>query len=260
MRIGGFHHVTALAGDAQRNLDFYRKTLGLRLVKHTVNYDDPGTHHFYYGDAAGLPGSLLTFFPWGRVRGGRKGSGAVVSITVAVPDPPVPPPAEPDGIPIEFVAGEKAAIRSVTILESDRDAAVRLLGGVLGFEPVDALRFQVAPEQHIEIAHDPAAPPARMAGGMVHHIAFRVAGEAELLAWRARLIEAGWRASQVRDRRYFRSVYFKHAGGTLFELATDGPGFRIDEPPDALGASLCLPPWLEPHREEIAARLAPVSL
>jgi len=150
-------------------------------------------------------------------------------------------------------------ISSVTILESNLEASLNLLGKTLGLPQVAPLRFRVAEDQHIEIRHDPQAPPAKMGAGIPHHIAFRIGSEDDLQAWRAHLIQAGLRVSTIRDRHYFHSVYFKHPGGTLFELATDGPGFAIDESADLLGKSLCLPPWLETHRGEIATRLTPVQ-
>jgi len=258
MTIRGFHHVTALAGDAQQNLDFYTQSLGMNLVKRTVNYDDPGTHHFYYGDAHGSPGSLLTFFPWGLLRKPQRGAGQPVAIALAGSEDRTI--LDPDGITLEFVALKKAAgICGATILESDLEASLRLLGETLGLPQVDPLRFRVAENQHIQILHEPDAPHVKMGAGIPHHIALRAGTEESLLAWRVRLIEAGLRVSAIRDRYYFHSVYFKHPGGTLFELATDGPGFAIDEPANALGRSLCLPPWLAPHRTEIAERLTPVQ-
>ena len=262
MTIGGFHHVTALAGDAQQNLNFYTDSLRMRLVKRTVNYDDPGAHHFYYSDAHGAPGTLLTFFPWGRWRKPRRGAGQAVSITLAGPEDRTI--LDPDGISLEFVAVKGASgIVGATILESNLNATLSLLGETLALEQVEGTagrpRFRVAGNQYIDVLHEPGAQPVKMGAGIPHHIALRAGTEESLLQWRARLIAAGLRVSSVRDRHYFHSVYFKHPGGTLFELATDGPGFAIDEPADALGTSLCLPPWLEPHRAEISERLAPVQ-
>jgi len=242
MTISGFHHVTAIAGDAQQNLDFYTQSLGLHLVKRTVNYDDPGTHHLYYGDAPGSPGSLLTFFPWGAQRKGTGGIDVAQAVSLQGRE-----------------SSRPFRIASVTILESNLEAAQRLLAETLLLEQITPTSFRVADDQHIKIQHDPAAPPVKMGAGLLHHVALRAGTEESLRAWRERLVAAGLRVSAIRDRYYFHSVYFKHPGGTLFELATDAPGFTVDEPEDALGTKLCLPPWLEPHRAEIEARLTPIQ-
>lgn len=288
--IQGLHHVTALAGDAQRNLDFYARFAGLRLVKRTVNYDDPGTHHFYFGDRTGRPGSLLTFFPWGHVRKPRKGAGQVVAVAYAVAPgaleewsrrvgeagrmgsrfgAPVLTIRDPDGMDLELVGAEGAADRlerlhSVTLCERDLERIAALLERTLGFARVgqegNRTRFGVPGGGFFDVLHEPAAEPGKMGAGVIHHVALRVADEAAQLAWRARLMEAGLRVSHVKDRLYFHSIYFRPPGSTLFEIATDGPGFTIDESEAALGTSLCLPPWLEPHRADIAARLPVVDV
>jgi glyoxalase family protein len=227
----GLHHVTALAGDAQENLDYYTRVLHLRLVKRTVNFDDPGTHHFYFGDQRGSPGSLVTFFP-GFQRPARRGAGQIVS---------------------------GPNLECVTLCENDPEPTARFLA-ILGFKPASVEgnrhRFELAGgDARIDILHEPQTERGKMGAGAIHHVAFRVADEAGQLAWRARLIEAGIRVSPVKDRLYFHSIYFREPGGALFEIATDGPGFLIDEAEDALGSSLCLPPWLEPVRESIERRL-----
>ncbi len=287
--IQGLHHVTALAGDAQRNLDFYTGFAGLRLVKRTVNYDDPGTHHFYFGDRQGSPGSLLTFFPWGHVRRPRKGAGQVVAVAYAVgPEAleewsrragdtgrmgtrfgaPVLTITDPDGIDLELAAVDGAGDRlerlhSVTLCEHDRERTAALLEGVLGFprtgEEGNRTRFAVPGGGFFDILHDPAAEPGKTGAGVIHHVALRVADEAVQLDWRTRLMDAGLRVSKVKDRLYFHSIYFRPPGSTLFEIATAGPGFTIDESEAGLGGRLCLPPWLEPHRADIAARLPAVD-
>ena len=232
----GLHHVTALAGDAQANLDYYTQVLKLRLVKRTVNFDDPGTYHLYYGDHHGSPGTLLTFFT-GFQRQPKRGSGQIVAV-------------EPPGL------------HSVTLCETAVEPTARLLE-MLGFVAAGAegnlYRFELqGGVGRVNILHEPEAERGRLGAGAIHHVALRVAGEAEQLEWRERLMAAGVHVSPVKDRLYFHSIYFREPGGVLFEIATDGPGFLIDEPADSLGSSLCLPPWLEPGREGIEARLPPL--
>ncbi len=227
----GLHHVTALGGDAQVTLDYYTQTLKLRLVKRTVNFDDPGAYHFYFGDHRGSPGSLLTFFA-GFQRQAKRGAGQIVS---------------------------GPNLECVTLCENDPEPTAHFLA-ILGFEPAgvegNRHRFELpGGAARVEILHEPEAERGKMGAGAVHHVAFRVADESVQVEWRARLIEAGIHVSPVKDRLYFHSIYFREPGGALFEIATDGPGFLIDETEDALGSSLCLPPWLEPARESIEARL-----
>jgi glyoxalase family protein len=258
----GLHHVTALAGLAQGNLDYYTRGPRLRLIKRTVNFDDPGTHHLYFGDSAGAPGTLLTFFP-GFQRVPKRGSGQIVSLAYACPENQAFP-AGPDGLDIEWVGGEAFELRSVTLCERDFEPTARCLE-LLGFEPagVDGRRrrFQlVGGTARVDVLHEPEAERGKAGAGAIHHVAFRVADEAAQRGWRDRLVAAGIHVSPVKDRRYFHSIYFREPGGVLFEIATDGPGFLIDEPAGALGSSLCLPPWLEPMRESIEARLAPLDV
>jgi len=227
----GLHHITGLAGNAQEILDCYTQERKMRLVKRTVNFDDPATYHFYFGDERGSPGTLVTFFP-GFQRQAKRGSGQIVS---------------------------GPNLEGVTLCENDPEPTARFLA-ILGFEPAgvegNRHRFELAGGAgHIDVLHEPETERGKMGAGAIHHVALRVADEAEQLDWRARLIESGIHVSPVKDRLYFHSIYFREPGGVLFEIATDGPGFLIDEPADALGSSLCLPPWLEPMRESIEARL-----
>ena len=258
----GLHHVTALAGPVQANLDYYTQVVKLRLVKRTVNFDDPGTYHFYFGDQAGAPGTLLTFFP-GFQRLPKRGSGQIVSVGYACPAPEGSV-SDPDGLDISVVNGESPELRSVTLCERDLESTAHFLG-MLGFEPAgvegNRHRFELAAgNARVDILHEPEAERGKLGAGAVHHVAFRVKDEASQLDWRNRLMKAGVHVSPVKDRRYFHSIYFREPGGALFEIATDGPGFLIDEPEAALGTSLCLPPWLEPTRESIEARLSPLDL
>lgn len=282
------HHLTAFAGDAQRNLDFYRKFAGLRLIKRTVNFDDPATYHFYFGDERGTPGTLLTFFPWPTAPKGHVGHGQITGATVAVPagdleswerrareagvacsEPsprfgePVIVMCDPAGFALEFVgvAEGKMRLHSATLRELDPDKTSQFLTAILGFSSAgaDAQRTRWrANGAVIDIVPAEGAERAKLSAGMPHHIAFRVADEAAQLDWREKLVEAGVRVTRVIDRRYFRSIYFREPGGVLFEIATDGPGFFVDETEP--GSTLQLPPWLESHRESIERRLPPVHL
>lgn len=256
----GLHHVTALAGDPQRNLDFYTRVAGMRLVKRTVNFDDPAGYHLYFSTGAGSPGTLLTFFHWGRR--GAPGSGQIAGVTVCVPGPL--PLADPDGIGLEFIeSADLPGIQSVTLCEADAGPTVTFLRDVLGLniirEESNNARFELPDGTWIDIQHSPGTPRGKMAAGIVHHVARRVADEETQMEWRERLIRAGLRVSPVKDRLYFHSIYFREPGGVLLEIATDGPGFAVDEPEDQLGQRLCLPPWLEPARESIERRLTPLT-
>ncbi|MEO8097839.1 MAG: ring-cleaving dioxygenase [Acidobacteriota bacterium] len=277
----GLHHVTALCGDARSNIEFYTRTLGMRLVKRTVNYDDPGTYHFYFGDGDGRLGSLLTFFPWGRVVKPRKGSGQIVGVAFAVSptavkadgirfEQPVQTILDPEGMAVEMIGVAGAAamkaerLHSVTLLAADLAAVETLLGETLGLVRAgvegNRVRYAVGRDQFLDILHDGSAEPGVMGAGIIHHVALRVADEAEQMAWRERLVQAGLRVSPVKDRSYFHSVYFRKPGAPLFEIATEGPGLTLDESLDSLGQRLCLPKWLEPHRGEIEAQLPALEI
>ena len=283
----GLHHVTAFAGDAQRNLDFYTRFLGLRLIKRTVNFDDPATYHFYFGDKRGEPGTLLTFFPWPTAPAGRPGAGQIVCATLAVPASEVPrwtdraraakitcsEPAvrfgepcialcDPAGLAVELIGTEirEPRLHSVTVRESKPERTSAFLTDVLGFsfarEEGERTRWRLN-EAVVDIVPTQDPEHAKLSAGTVHHVAFRVSDDAAQLEWREKLIAAGVRVTRVIDRRYFHSIYFREPGGVLFEIATDGPGFFIDEAEP--GAALQLPPWLEPMRDSIERRLPPVN-
>lgn len=302
----GIHHVTAIAGPARRNLGFYVETLGLRLVKKTVNFDDPGTYHFYFGDAAGSPGTILTFFPWEHVAPGRLGIGETEETSFRVPEgaigywthrfvekgvahqAPVRRFGEtvlafkdPDGMRLALVgvagiAAEPAwaagavpaehAIRGfhgASLLVEDAAPTAAILTDVLGFAEVaregSLIRYRAgdtAVGGIVDLHGAGGFLPARMGGGSVHHIAFRAADDAEQEAMVARLAaNHRVRTTEQKDRNYFRSVYFRSPGGVLFEIATDVPGFAVDEPAAALGEALKLPRFLEPRRGAIEAVL-----
>jgi glyoxalase family protein len=308
----GLHHVTAIASDPQQNLDFYTDVLGLRFVKRTVNFDDPGTYHFYFGDDAGSPGTILTFFPWPKAARGHAGAGEVTHTAFSVPlksleywaerltakgilfektgkrfAEDVLTLADPDGMKLELVGHEDAgavkaprfsdvpeehAIRGffgVTMLEISAEETTATLN-MMGFEKVaeegNRLRFASAAGiaggalgNHIDVLVDPKANFGRSGAGSVHHIAFRAANDGAQLEWRE-VIGKHIGTTPVLDRDYFHSIYFREPGGVLFELATDNPGFAIDEPIESLGEALRVPKWLEPRRAELELRLAPLTL
>ncbi|HEX3815400.1 MAG TPA: ring-cleaving dioxygenase [Mycobacteriales bacterium] len=311
IRTSGLHHVTAIAGDPQHNVDFYLRALGLRLVKTTVNFDDPGTYHLYYGDEAGTPGSLITFFPWKNTPPGRLGNGQATTTSFSVPEQSlgwwrdhfaelnidadeienrrtedVLTFRDPDGLVLALVAHQGTpddrapwdngfipadhAIRglhSVTLSAASDTATSTLLVDGLGLRPAgqdgNRLRFAAGdggPGALVDLLITPDGPAGRVARGTVHHVAWRAPDEATQVAWRDELIDRGERVTDILDRQYFRSIYFREPAGTLLEIATDNPGFAIDEPLMELGRALKLPPWLEPTRRQIEAMLPTLNL
>ncbi|HET7264234.1 MAG TPA: ring-cleaving dioxygenase [bacterium] len=308
--LGGIHHVTAIAGDPQQNVDFYAGLLGLRLIKRTVNFDDPGTYHLYFGDEAGHPGTILTFFPWPGAPRGRHGAGQVTAVSFSVPpgslayweerlrgrdvafEAKESPFGEsilelpdPDGLPLELVADPRAglgrpwpgaavpaaqAIRgfhSVSLLEHEHTGTERMLTEVMGLQCAQIVGHRRryvfgngGAAAYVDIVGAPDASPAVVAVGTVHHVAWRVASDDAQAAWRRRLLEARVNVTPVRDRQYFHSIYYHEPGGVLFEIATDPPGFAIDETPGTLGTTLRLPPWLEPRRAALEERLPVLRL
>ena len=305
-RTAGIHHITGIASDPQRNLDFYAGTLGLRLVKRTVNFDDPTTYHFYFGDEEGTPGSILTFFPWPDARRGRQGGGqaAVVSFTIRpgsvgfwierlikkrvefsqpiarYEDERVIAFKDHEGFMGELVAHVAAealpgwsggsvppehsirGIYSVTLWLDANELTGQLLTNTLGFQLVreqgSIFRYAAGrggPGSIVDLRCVPGIWGGVMGAGTVHHVAFRAALEAEQVDLRTELTALGYNVTPQLDRDYFKSIYFREPGGVLFEIATDAPGFGVDEPFDALGQSLKLPDWLEARRFEIEALL-----
>lgn len=306
----GIHHVTAIAGDPQANVDFYAGVLGLRLVKLTVNFDDPGAYHLYYGDEAGHPGTIVTFFAWPGAPQGRRGAGQVVVTSFSVPESALgywierfgrhgvgfARPVErfdgeilrfvdPDGLELELIAAPGAddgrpwaagpvppehAIRGVygvTLAERSIERTAALLGEVMGFrlmeQSSELWRFEAgsgAARARVDVLAQPEEPRGHVAVGTVHHVAWRTPDEAEQHFWRGKVAASGIGVSAVMDRTYFRSIYFREPGGVLFEIATDPPGFTVDEPAEHLGTRLALPPWLEPQRARLEQALPPLRL
>ena len=312
LSISGLHHVTAIATDPQRNLDFYVGLLGLRLVKRTVNFDDPGSYHFYFGDARGTPGTILTFFPWPGARHGIRGTGQIeatafsISLNsidywlkrlkeqrVAAERTPIRFSEEvirftdPDGLSLELIASnptedpiepwDRSAVpvehslrgfHSVSQSLEGYERTAKLLTESFGYRLVEQAgnRFRFAAPsisgagRTIDLLCLPEGQRGQVAAGTVHHIAFRTANDEEQRAWREHLISLGYNVSPVMDRTYFHSIYFREPGGVLFEIATDPPGFTLDESLDALGENLRVPPWLEDARGEIERALPPITM
>jgi glyoxalase family protein len=242
MVLRGLHHVTCVCSDAQRTTDFYRDQLGFTLVKKTVNFDDPHSYHLYFGDETGSPGSLITFFEWPRAERGRLGRGTFESIGVVTPAVSEEREVEdPDGLWLRLLPGPRIKLHDVVAFGFP-DLYVGLV------DQAALLRF--AP---------PAAEVALIGAGITYHVAWRAADDGEQLRWAERLTELGLRPTAPQERKYFRSIYFRMPDGILCEIATDGPGFLVDEAPTRLGQSLALPPWLEGERATLERELAPIT-
>src|SRR5215211_3747435 len=296
-KIPGLHHVTAIATDPQRNLHFYVGVLGLRFVKRTVNFDDPGTYHFYFGD-----------------RRGTRGTGQVEATAFAIPPDSIgywlerlkqqhvtaertsPRFGEevirlmdPDGLLIELIAAvagvspanidlwpdspvpAEHAVRgfhSVSAALEGYERTARLFTETFGYRLVDEsgnrFRFvspdESAPGRIVDLLCQPDTATGRVAAGSVHHIAFRAKDQAEQLQWREHLVDLDYNVTPVIDRTYFHSIYFREPGGVLFEIATEPPGYMLDEKLDELGTHLRLPPWMESARSQIEQILPPIQV
>jgi glyoxalase family protein len=302
--VPGIHHVTAIASDPGENLSFYTNTLGLRLVKRSVNQDDVSVYHLFYADHEGSPGTSMTFFPYTGAREGLPGRGQVTTTAFLIPadsvdfwtdrlaeagvdaEPterfgdPVVAFEDPDGLQLELVAREDAppanlpdapvpeahAVRGffgVTLSLASTDPTANLLQA-MGYEETTAAhgrtRFESSGDlgSVVDLCEDPQAPQGTPGAGTVHHVAFRTT-EADHADWRDVLFEQGLRPTEVIDRTWFESIYVREQGGVLFEFATEGPGYTVDEDLDALGERLVLPEWLEDRREEIEDGLPPLE-
>jgi glyoxalase family protein len=309
LRILGLHHVTATVDQAQPDLDFCLQTVGLRLVKKTVNFDNPHVYHFYYGDERGMPGTIWTTFPYAGhgVRQGARGAGQIPATAFSVPrgslgswrarlsdrdvtmrdvEPrfgdEVVECVDPSGLLFDLVEAddarpawpgspvpEKSRVRglhSVTMHVRDAAPTVDFMRRALGYEiaGVEGTRTRMAVNgggagRSIDVVETPNAPAGVNGLGTVHHVAMAIETADEQVAMREELLRHGAHVTDVRDRCYFTSIYFREPGGVLFEIATMGPGFATDEPVDQLGRGLKLPPWEEPHRASIEPYLARVQ-
>lgn len=307
--IKGIHHITAIAGDAKRNYDFYTRILGLRLVKKTVNFDDPETYHFYYGDEVGTPGTILTFFPWGGISAGRRGTRQVTEIGYAVPEGSLDFWIErfkennvtynnvaekfgeqyltfldPDGLKFELTVPQTADPRKpwvtdevndahalqgfhhITITANKIEPTVKVLTDIFGYElsaaEVNRHRFinhSIDTANLVDLVEAPGEGAGHVAGGSVHHVAFRVSDDQILMEYREKVLAAGLQITEKIDRNYFYSLYFREPGGVLFEIATDNPGFSVDEAVADLGNGLKLPPQYEPYRDHLEKVLPEIN-
>lgn len=308
-QITGIHHITAITTDPQLNIDFYTGVLGLRLVKLTVNFDDPGSYHLYYGDRIGSPGSIITFFAWPGARNGLHGTGQVTGVAFSIPeqslhywverldehgvehDEPfhrfnewVLMFSDPDGLALEIVAAPGPAanhwnkspvppehsirgFHSATLSEEGYERTAKLLTTTMGFKLIDhsgsRFRYEIGESgigNLIDVLCLPDIQPGVVSAGTVHHIAYRTPDDSQQQAWRRDIADLGYNITPVIDRQYFRSIYYREPGGILFEIATDPPGFSLDEPEEELGTRLMLPVWLEPLRGRLEKALPPVSV
>ncbi|WP_343706175.1 ring-cleaving dioxygenase [Flavobacterium sp.] len=309
-KILGLHHITAIAGDAKRNFDFYSKVLGLRFIKKTVNFDDPGTYHFYFGDEVGSAGTILTFFPWGEgIQQGRKGSGMATEIGYSVPKGSLDfwqkrfekynviynKPAEkfgekyltfldPDGLKLELIESKtddnrkawetdevKADVatkgfHNITLTLNSIKATAAILTDIFGYKLIDqeVNRYRYATDAVenaaiVDLVELPEEKRGLNANGTVHHVAFRVPNDEILMKFREKIEDYGLSITPQIDRQYFHSLYFREPGGVLFEIATDNPGFTVDESLEELGQNLKLPAQYEPQRAAIEAHLVKIN-
>ncbi len=304
-KMNGIHHVTAIASSASENVAFYENVLGLRLVKKTVNFDDPYTYHLYYGDSDGAPGTIMTFFPRENLPRGKAGTGMVTSIAFSIPKGSVEywrkqlnahgielmegerfgetfiQFEDPHGLSLELV--ETPAVHTATDQRSHSNSAanrivgfhsatallrsvektesllVNLMGMKLHDKEGNRYRYKMTLDDAFghfyDVVIDAQAENGLAGGGTVHHIAFRASTEDELKYWQKLSTDSGFAATPIRDRKYFKSIYFNEPGGILFEIATDQPGFTVDEPYESLGRDLKLPDQYESIRSEIESRL-----
>jgi len=303
-QILGLHHVTAISNSAKQNHHFYTDVLGLRMVKKTVNFDDPGTYHFYFGDEQGTPGTIITFFPWEGIGKGRNGAGMATHTGYSVPKgsfsfwkerlekqgistseseifgEKVLSFNDPDGMQLQLIIPNKEDSRSpwttndissevairgfhnVTLTLRSADATSKVLTDILGYSVVkqegNRYRFEtdtIGTANIIDIIESPNAPYGNNAAGTNHHIAFRVKDDNILMQIREKVVEAGLSITPKIDRDYFFSLYFREPGGVLFEIATDNPGFTVDESLEELGSKLKLPTQYKKMREQIESVL-----
>lgn len=318
MQLTGIHHVTAVTAQVARNVGFYTETLGLRLVKKSVNQDDVSAYHLFYADRVGTPGTDITFFDWPRMGPNVRGTDSIVGTAFRVSSADglqfwaarlddlgvdrggitlfrgreLLPFEDPEGQRLYLINDRGAEFRgevwappgipadhalrgfySIVLSMPAANELAGILEEVLNFTELDqavwidgstdatvfSTRSNGGPGSEVWLLEQPQAGPSRLGAGGTHHVAFRVPDVETLRQWRARLTASGLYATDVIDRFWFRSVYFRVSDGILFEIATDGPGFAIDEELDALGEKLVLPPFLEPRRKQIEAQLTPIG-
>jgi glyoxalase family protein len=308
-QILGLHHITAIAGNAQRNYNFYTRVLGLRMVKKTVNFDDPNTYHFYYGNEEGTPGTILTFFPWENIVQGQIGVGMATEIGYSIPSDsidfwierfkqfgvPFKEKAErfgesylsftdPDGLNINLIVPNKTDLRtpwettdikkesatkgfhSVALTLKKIDETAKLLTDIFEYtlllQEGNRFRFVTNTVENasiVDLIEEPDGQRGRNTAGTNHHVAFRVADDTVQMAFHEKLMDRGLHVTPKIDRDYFYSIYFREPGGVLFEIATDNPGFTVDEPLAELGTHLKLPEQYEPLRKNIERILPPLQ-
>ncbi len=298
MQLDGIHHISCITGDARANLDFYSRVMGLRLVAKTVNQDDPHVYHLFYADYEGSPGSELTFFEYPGAIPGRTGAGMIHTIAfrvasaaavdfwdarLSVEDVAVTRRADggiefkdPEGLGLAIVVDttgepplrgrhpdipaevELLGFDHVAAYAGRADSSARVLEEVMGASR-DGDRFTLAGKSRSGYIRldTPPETPGRPSAGTVHHVAWATERE-EQEKWLAHLAQHGIRSTPVIDRHYFEAIYFREPSGVLYELATKGPGFTVDDPLERLGSRLILPPSFEPRRSEIEARLTPL--
>jgi len=305
MKTTGLHHITAVTKDLQTNIDFYQQVLGQRLVKTTVNFDDPGTYHLYYGDYTGFPGTAMTFFGWLNTVPGKVGSGETQAVAYSIPQQSVSywnerlkqmgfspasvesrfgqdviPFDDLEGMRLELVAEENLptmetwpgspvpeehelhGFSGVSLWLDEIESTTRILSEILGYQQNgqegNRYRFSVAgdaPGKVVDLVLKPNTGRGVFGARPIHHIAFRASSAEHQEEIQQQVRHMGIHATQVIDRQYFRSVYFRTPGGVLFEIATDQPGFTVNESAEELGSKLVLPPWYEARRDEIEANL-----
>lgn len=298
MKLQGLHHLTMITGNAQRTVDFYADTLGLRLVKTTVNFDDPGAYHLYFGDESGSPGSILTWFEYAGAAPGRAGAGMIHTIQLGVGSPDALDFwrarlgdagvratrdtdsllfEDPDGLGLEFVVADPANTplrahhpgipdeAAITGIEGARAYSAfhaveeAVLTQTLGFTHLGGGRYLLeGADRRARWTLDRATANGRPGAGTVHHIAW-CSADADHRAWRDRVAATGGYVTDVVDRDYFLSIYFREPRGVLFEIATVSPGFAVDEDPEHLGESLRVPEMHRHLRDELERTLTPIS-
>jgi glyoxalase family protein len=307
--IAGIHHVTAIASDPQRNVDFYTRVLGLRLVKKTINFDAPDVYHFYFGDETGSPGTILTFFPFKGATKGKRGLGELTFTAFSIPRGSIPfwrkrltdlgiPVSDtlqrfgeelirftdPDGMGIELVTVSADTRTGWSGASVPAEYAVRGIAGVTlnlrELAPTAALltqvlnyRFEQAfsekrsryvvdgnPGEFVDLVLQDPPERSLQGAGSVHHIAFRTGSEEQQMQLQRMLRKVGIPVTDVKDRSYFKSIYFREPGGVLFEIATDAPGFATDESLETMGTQLMLPDWAESQREVIQRKLPTIRV